>query len=164
MTTIILILAAVAAVSFVFEGIVMPTVRLRLRFQLFRIRDELREIRSADNREAVDILHDCANVAINMLHTITLTMAVRCRLKSESPSGRAAVAEHDRILQQCSDSRVRRLDVQVKRVFAQTMFANSFGLMIVAFPLVVVGHGYQTIRDSLNAILMAPNQIAAFCR
>lgn len=72
MATALFILFIFAIYHFVYESIIAPNVRLELRFELFKLRDELRNIKlnrelSKEDNEVFSILDETICVAINRL-------------------------------------------------------------------------------------------------
>jgi len=55
----IIVLAGLAVYHFVYEGILAPSFRLKLRFELFELRDELRKLKishAEDLRDEIDLI------------------------------------------------------------------------------------------------------------
>ena len=80
MTTTILVLLALAVFHFVYESILAPSLRLSLRFRLFALRDEARQLKI----ECVDSLNDA--------HCVFLQASINRDFKRISPAASAAVS------------------------------------------------------------------------
>ncbi|MDB0616235.1 hypothetical protein PL372_11915 [Tenacibaculum dicentrarchi] len=77
MTTIFIILIVFGIFHFIYESILMPSFRLELRYKLFELRDELRNIKSEENSkvsdDVFDILEGTVCTVINRLPFFSLS-------------------------------------------------------------------------------------------
>jgi hypothetical protein len=79
MAVLILIVLSLAIVHFVYEGMILPTIRLHFRYRLFALRDRLRHLKTKeDNKLDADsyrYLQEALNVMIAFLYRFDLRAA-----------------------------------------------------------------------------------------
>ncbi|WP_382631345.1 hypothetical protein, partial [Streptomyces sp. NPDC056982] len=71
LTVLFYVLLCMAAAHFIYERILLPSLRLHYRNKLFELRDEVRNQiianHSEDNTQAAQLVHEALNNAINRL-------------------------------------------------------------------------------------------------
>ncbi len=139
MEYVVIFLFVVAAWHAIYEGIVAPTIRVRLRFYMFEIRDELRLLRLR-SQEALDdkrvsafqLMEESINNVIKLMARITLTEVLSARNHvANDPTLRASVDERIRFLDSFDELKV--LQFRSAQIFAAALAVNSGGWQSTSF-------------------------------
>src|SRR5437868_5875971 len=106
MVFVLLTLVVVALFHFVFQGILLPTLRLHRRFVLFSLRDRLRSIRDETlSQEALRYQQDAINNAMRALANLDVFAleAVKRRLNADQAL-RNRVAQRIAVIESCESA------------------------------------------------------------
>ena len=113
---------------FLWEGLIAPVLRLRIRFQLFAIRDQFRSMAGNEDAVQLEICEKITNSAIYIVHNFGLIdylfmqMAFR-DAKAETSHPEPLSTEHAAKIS------------EVQRYVEAAVVVNSFGLFIYMFPV-----------------------------
>jgi hypothetical protein len=163
----LIILIAAAILHFVYESIIAPSLRLELRFELFRLRDEVRflKIESLNNddegpqfvEQHFYELQDSINSLICLLFRFDLTTL--CAISEE--------IERDAELKQRVEARSRMLDncvlpavLEIRRkqfwIATKALAVNSGPMLVWLVLPALLFVGYQTVRRKIKDSLTIP--------
>jgi len=170
-TYMILGLLIMASVHFIYEGILAPSFRLKLRFELFSLRDELRQLKidcaQSLSDKHFDYLQDSLNGLIAVLHRYdagTLA-AVEHELRT-NPELRADIEARVRILDDCNIPRARTIRNRSLWIAGKALATNNGAwfcyLLPLALPLFFVSRLKKLIRASLSLSEPDLNKVAPF--
>lgn len=154
---------ALAFCHFFYESIVAPTVRARIRFDLFVARARLNIIKrqnkaSFDERHYVH-LRDSLNSLINHMYRMELLTAIHALMCVKSDAQlRKVVDARARVLDDCNLKSVKDVRASSLALMAQVIRANCFGWFFFLFPFVYVEVCYTYIRDKLKILLAVPDK------
>lgn len=162
METIILIVLGLAAWHFVCEGIVAPTLRMILRFDLFAARDRLRRIKIQEgdsfNDEAFGILNESLNTCIQNIGSFTLSLIAKANHDFDSnPELRAKVESRQALISQCSEE-VQQLMSQTTRLYIRAIIINSFGWAPYIVPVILTIWLWKNLKALTKAIVVIPEE------
>lgn len=163
----LVILIAAAIFHFVYESIIAPSLRLELRFELFRLRDEVRLLKIESLRAEGETsefmerhfheLQDSINSLICLLFRFDL-MTV-CAISEEI--GRDAelkrrVEARSQILDDCVLPEVLAIRGKQFRIAMKALAVNSGPMLVwLALPALFLV-SYQAIRDKIKNSLTVP--------
>lgn len=161
MATLILIFAALAAIHFVYDGIIAPSLRLDLRFRLFKLRDQVRVLRIDQGHqfteEAYEILEGTINCAIRVLPWTNMELFWEAqRAVDGDPKLRAAIDERSRILDSCNFPEVQEIRHEINRIGMTAFQVNSAGWFIYLFPLAVWFALFARMKALIQELLLVP--------
>lgn len=143
MDILILIIAACAFLHFIYEGIVAPSIRTKLRNDMFELRDELRNLHiSKDDRcsrEAFEIAHTGVNQYLDRLHAVTISFMRRFREAYKDADFRADVERRQMVLNSCESTELRKIVASANSRIELALFANSAGWLIYLVPVALLG-------------------------
>ncbi|MBH2937754.1 hypothetical protein I5Q40_22430 [Serratia marcescens] len=134
-------LCVLAILHFIYERIVLPSVRLHYRNELFKIRDTVRNemISGVDGKdiEIAKLVHDGLNNTINRLHYLTLGNKVRAQMRFENNENMRNHVKRqvDMMLSSKNEILKKALDDTVSVMDKMLIFNNMF-FFVYTLPLV----------------------------
>jgi hypothetical protein len=148
---------------FVYEGIIAPTLRLRLRFRLFRLRDELRRLwLEASPRipeEEFRRYQQTLNASISFLSYVNVVNLYEARqaVKKdrelyEKMKQRAA------ILGSCQSQEVLRIYNESQRILIEALCVNCGGWGIYILPILGVSMILDRVKAFLTGLTTLPEE------
>src|SRR5437016_3219603 len=111
LATLFIIFGLIALFHFIYQGIILPSIRQRLRYRLFELRDRLRtlNIRHKNDlqQEVFDYLQRSINNTIKYLHRIDLELIVTSRAIVKDKDVDEFIKKHNAMLDNCDIDEVR---------------------------------------------------------
>lgn len=160
----ILLLAAIilGLWHFIYEGIILPGIRLHLRNRLFALRDELRNLvieeKNAVPDDVFKYIHNGINLYINNLHKITITFMIEIDREFEKNSGfRRKVGIRRKLIEECENEEVQLIWGNTSNIISMAFLSNMGGWFIYLVPVAVTVGAYKKIIDSLRNLFLAPS-------
>ncbi|MEC5321111.1 hypothetical protein VSX61_19585 [Brenneria populi subsp. brevivirga] len=180
LTVLFYVLLCMAAAHFIYEKILLPSIRLNYRNKLFELRDIVRNqiITNASDNEvkAAELVHDALNNAINRLHLMTLPNRVRAQRRlNTNPEIKARIRREVDLIKSCNSIQINEAIKASATILDKVLFFNSFMLIVYAFPIAlairIVAKVWQvaseissmlTERQSLEqAVMLLPDRQVA---
>lgn len=161
MATFILILFGLAIVHFVYESVVAPTIRLRLRFRLFELRDELRQLKIDDPDRVPDevflMVQDNLNTAITLVPRtdFVLLRAFYGAMKDDA-SFRIKVDERLARLDRCVSGDLQAIRRKAADVFVCAFATNTALLLVLAVPFWLLVLPWSLVSRVVDNLLSMP--------
>lgn len=150
-----------AALYFVAESIVIPIFRIKYRFQLFALRDELRTIKHSACDEDILICHKLEaliNGGIRLMKTGTFLGLIEVMVKTQKHP--EIIAENERFLKSldnCQDKRISEIRKEVSDILFMSIIANSIVFFvawsIIVIPYILLHSGYSKIKNQIIVLL-----------
>lgn len=167
MTTLIIVLTLFALWHFVYESILLPSIRQHLRNDLFVIRDELRQHRQNNpgiNMKAFNNLSDGINSYLTRLPLISIGLLARVSKKlKDEPELVEQLKEKERFFIEHSDEKMREIRARANKVLDNTMLANMGAWFAYAVPIVLVVMCFKFMHTlSKQIFMMSPHRVAEF--
>lgn len=168
MTTVIavvlLLMLFLAIIHFVYESILLPSIRLRLRFRMFALRDDLRSLACEKTDEldskVYEQMQDSINTALAFLYRIDVRSIyeVAQLLKSDtSLKERAGKRAHE--IENYPMEELQNIRRKCLTVFALALFANSaIFFLYLGIPLILIAF-IMFIFNRLNEVVAKLNII-----
>ena len=147
MFTLLTILIFLAAFHFVYEAIIVPSARLALRFKLFALRDQLRNLKIVHgdrlDGEVFEYLQGSINNTIRILHRIDIATILRLdRTLNKNTGLRRQVEKRTEVLhtqlENCPIEEARKIHKKNVSIFLQALLINNGGLFLYILPFVLV--------------------------
>lgn len=152
MEYVIIALIVFSAISFVYDQILLPSIRQSIRSNIFELRDELRdhliENKSKFNKETVDLyvlMDDRINQAVNKLHLLTFVNFVRA-VNATQDSLHEVEAFRAR-LDNCVSPVPREVHDKLIYELKSSLAANSLIFILSILPLIILGYLIGIARD-----------------
>jgi hypothetical protein len=164
MITAIVILIVLAVLHFVHESILAPSFRLSLRFKLFVLRDEVRELKidcaSSLTDRHFDFLQDSINNLISNLNRFDMATFVGVQLESKKdPSFLKSAEERSRMLDDCNIPRAREIRKQSLKIISAAIIMNSGALFLLIFaPIIIAVLGYAEVKKRIKIFAFISDQ------
>jgi hypothetical protein len=152
----ILIVAFLVLFHFVYESILAPSFRLKLRFELLCLRDELRmlKIQLGDSLgdEHFHRLRDSINALISMLYRFdVVTLATLQREIRRRPDLRDRVELRARLLDSCGVPQAQRIRQRSLVIATKAIAVNSGGWCVFLVPPALAYLGIYRLRTLVKA-------------
>lgn len=142
MTTLFFILLGLGLFHFIYEGIILPSYRMKLRYDLFALRDKLRRTK-AEKGEAVDkkvylLIQESLNNQIKFLPHITINLVWRAlRDIKADPELATDISQRIALVNNTDLPELKEINEAGSKILATALIWNSLGLLIYVLPLIV---------------------------
>ncbi len=166
LSVLILLFALFSAFHFVYEGIVLPTLRTRLRFKLFALRDNLRRAKIQLGSQVEDsvflYLERSINSSIRFLEHLDLeTMYAARRFIESNPALLEDVKRRMKTLDECPVEEIRAIRSEHRTIVQEALAANGLALLAYIVPIVVAVVFLQRIKHTLDEVILLPEPTMA---
>lgn len=143
MATSIIIIAFLAMFHFIYESILAPTFRLKIRHELFILRDKLHIIKLCDisknDRESIIIIESAINNMLNRMPQMTLTNVVLMRQYYRKDNSLKEQVDGMNIKIDKSENKdIKKIDKTLTRMATRAMIVNMGASFIYLFPLYLI--------------------------
>lgn len=158
MSYLIAALAVIAVLHLLFESIIAPSLRMKLRFELFSLRDDLRMLKASRDLSLSDWQFECLqeslNVLIAVLHRFdgAILVTIEHELR-HNPLLRAQADACARILDACTSRRARAIRARSVQIAMAALAVNSGGWLIYVLPVLLLAVGYSRIKRLIASAL-----------
>lgn len=157
MTTIFIVLIIFAIFHFIYESILLPSFRLELRYKLFELRDELRNIKSEKNSKVSDdvfyLLEGTVCTVINRLPFFSLSARMDAFKEYESnKSFQNRVEKRKNILESCQDDRIKKINKELIDIATVAFILNSGGWIYIVIPFLLLVFAFAFITKSIRSV------------
>jgi hypothetical protein len=154
-------LIVLIAWHFVYEGILAPSLRLKLRFELFALRDELRLLKVSCGSSLDDkhfhYLQDSINAMISLLPRIDLSTLVAAQSEFErNKEFRAHCEARSKVLDDCNIPQARDLRRKSLRLVGVVLGVNSGGWAIFVLPVIGCIGSFQVLKSRIRLVASLP--------
>jgi len=143
--------------------IVAPYLRLRLRFRLFALRDEVRgywidRAPGVDER-VYEHLEGSLNNAIHLLTRINIEMLRLAYQEFQArPDLRNRVSARIEMIEKCPNPRFMEIRAEVSEVLFDAYVVNSAGWLIYLVPIAVAVRAASGMRDIVQNLVSLPER------
>lgn len=158
-----LALAALAAIHFIYEAIIAPSLRFELRLKLFALRDELRILKLTHSEslsdELFDDLQSSLNATISRLNLIDLRI-LKTAYESfgHDEKLRKMAEQRDELIRSCPISEVQKIRQRQISFVARAMLINSGGWFPYLVPIVVSIFCSGRVTAQIRAVFALPEK------
>ena len=159
MITTILILLSIAVMHFIYESIILPSIRLSLRFKLFALRDQLRELlmRDADAGEVFRIQQSAINNSIKMLSRADPATLARFEQQlRDDEAMRNRVERRTKLVDEYASEEFQIIVKETRHAFRSAFVANMGAWFIYIVPIAVVFLCLDHIKSVARKFLSVP--------
>lgn len=142
LTVLFYVLLGMGAAHYIYERIILPSIRLHYRNQLFALRDIARKKMidgtSESGMQAAGLVHEALNNAINRLHLLTLPNKYRAQKKiSQDPSIMNRLKREIEIFNKCDDGEIVGVMMRSNDLLERVFIFNNLMMLIYLFPAVL---------------------------
>ena len=164
MSTLILIAMVLVLVHFVYEKIILPSIRLHLRYRLFELRDQLRKIIIEEGRTERDkafiYLQDGISVLLNRLPEITLSLnwQISKELQTNEELKRQ-IEERINLINQSGNTRLLELHKETNQVIEKTFLANMGIWFVYLVPIALFVFSVIKLSEISKELVAMPASV-----
>ncbi len=157
------ILIILAIWHFVYEAILVPSIRWNLRNELFVLRDRLRNVvieKQKYDKNVFDLVHSGLNNYINRLHHLDFWFELKLReiLKNNSKI-RTEVEQNLQRIEESKNQEIKAVFEQTKGIFWRVFIANMGGLLFYWIPILLVVIFLRKISRAIVRTILAPTKL-----
>lgn len=160
-----LILFGASLVHFMYESVIAPTIRLKLRFRLFELRDELRQLKidapKSVSDEVFEMVQQNLNAGIRLLPKtdFVLLRAFSDAMKAD-PELRMDVERRATLVERCMSPELRRIRKDASKVFFLAFATNTAFMLLLAVPILLALFPGSLLKRSIDNLLSVPAERA----
>jgi len=149
MEYVILYFGVMCFVLFFYQMLILPALRLSLRYELFSIRDKIRSIRH-NNREKdvltlLDYMERSACLYIKYLPVIDVRL-----IRSSGKIDAKEIENRKKLIDNCKNQDILKLFKDMTNILVKAVSFNSGGLIIIMAPFIVILLLYIVLWSSLD--------------
>jgi hypothetical protein len=152
--TLFLLLVLVSMLHFVYEGIILPSMRLKNRIRLFKLRDRLRRLKIDDpdlDDRAFSSVQQSLNFFVQKLYMIDVPYIIACNEAIErSPELKEVVKKRRDLIENANSPELKEIVNEIFSTVKQTAIANNGMWAIYLTPIVLVFSGVRTFAEALK--------------
>jgi hypothetical protein len=154
-------IALLAIIHFVYEAILAPSFRLKLRCDLFLLRDELRSLK-VDHAEMLDDKHftylqDSINSIILMIPRFEIgTVAMINRELEKDKSLEEKVQKRVKLLDDCAIPEVAVIRKKSLHLAFKALLINGGMCFLYILPMAILSVLYKAVANSIRAVISVP--------
>lgn len=159
LTVLIYVLLGLAAAHYVYEKILLPSVRLHYRNKLFELRDGIRDEIIADksdlDKQAANLVHEALNNAINRLHLMTLRNRVRAQRQLDAnPALRAQINREVELFKKCNNSKINQTISESADILRNVLLFNNLMMLLYLSPVFLVIQVTSMLVKTTSTLLL----------
>ena len=159
MDILILTFAVLAILHLVYEGIIAPSIRLKLRYRLFSVRDELRRLKSKETKfseKLFDATQGQINTGLRMLHRTDIEMLWRVHNALTEEEVMERVRAHERLLKDIENVNIAKLSDAIGRIARQAFETNCGAWNLYIIPIAVLWICFGEVTRLVRGLLQLP--------
>lgn len=161
MAYLFVILVMICFWHFICEGILLPSIRLKLRFELYALRDALRDLKIKGNQEfkddEFDHLHDIINGMLQILPALNISFVRRMiRAEDNNPDLEDVIEQRRRAIESCSIGEVREIYHELTTLMNYAVYVNSFCMLIYLIPVFLMQDFFLRAKRSIDRLTLSP--------
>ena len=136
-------LIVIAGLHFIYEGILLPMIRLGLRHKLFALRDDLRELLYQKPDELTDEvfrqMEESINIALGFLRRFNVATILEVQRETKNnPNFAKRVQKRVQILESCNIEEFQCIRKTSCKLLAIAIFVNSLWCFLWLIPFVLI--------------------------
>lgn len=164
MAIFILFLLGAAFAHFIYDGILAPSMRCKLRNDLFDLRDQLRtaQISNRDSKatEAFDVVHAGINAYLNRLQAVTVSLRAKFyQLNREDARFQQEWHRRRRVVEEARNQELEQIKARANATIELAFVVNSAPLLVYSLPVALcLAPLFQLRRWSQALVAMKPSQ------
>jgi hypothetical protein len=152
MVILLFTLIMLSIVIFIYESIILPSIRLRIRYQIFELRDKLRFLKIEKGDTFDDTVFRYSQESLNMLlaflHRFDCAAFVEAeRIFQKEPEIHRKALERQKILDGCNIEEFKQIRNKYIEVAILSAAANSLGLLVLLILPIIAFKGMKSIND-----------------
>lgn len=158
MSYVILMILFMATLHFVYDGIIAPSLRFEARYELFALRDRLRELKKLRG-DGIDDKHfhhlqDILNTMVTNLarFDVGTVFLIEQQFRKDRDL-KKRIDARIRVMDDCKDEEIRRLRQQALDAGSKATAVNSGAWFLYLLPIVTLAIGFNAAKSRVKAAL-----------
>src|SRR6266542_6528845 len=149
------ILFWLAILHFIYEGIILPSIRLNLRYKLFVLRDELRSLRHDKGGDISTEIYNAQEVIINnAISVLPYVDFIRIAAAREAgPELKKKAEERESLINSCNVKEVKDIYSKTMHIVFCAFISNIGSWFIYIVPVAIVVGFFQKIFSLVKDIV-----------
>ncbi len=157
MAYLLFVLIMLSIMYYVYESIILPSIRLRIRYKIFELRDKLRLLKIEKANELDDLTFKYCQESLNMLlaflHRYDLSSFVEAeRFLRRNPTLYKRVLKRREVLENCKLEEFQQIRNEYLMTAIWASAANSFFLIMTIAPIALAFKGMKYFVDKAKNI------------
>lgn len=167
MAIFLIILMFLTICHFIYNGIILPSIRIHLRNKLFILRDELRNIKLIKRQNCDDkafkLIHDGINTYLNRLPLLTMDLKVSFEEEYKKNISLQKEIQHRRsIIENCGDENLKAIFYKANEVLGYAFIANLGGWFIYLIPVCILLVSISKLSELIKELIVIPSKEANY--
>lgn len=155
------ITVCLAAFHYLWESILAPSFRLRLRFELFRLRDQLRwleyEQAHFDEEDLFHFVQGSINNSLRLLPRIDFALLSNAQQIVNADEGlRRRIEKRRDMFESSNNQELKAIHRKLKELTLLAVGVNTAGLMIWVIPIFIALASWSGIKKFIKNIVLIP--------
>lgn len=149
------VLLILALVHLLYESVILPNVRMTIKFKLFRLRDRLRRIKIEKSDEldsqTFRVIEGSINTTISFLHRATVsTIFDSQRIINSDDKLKKRIEKRVRFVSEIQSQELKEIINDVTKCFLHALVINSMMLLIYVIPIILFFAFYNVIKGAIT--------------
>lgn len=156
------IIITLALFHFIYEGIIAPASRMKIRNNLFKLRDELRAYHASGevvDDEVFEIIHGGINNFINRVNSVNF--AAQRKLNNQlkqDPTLKKKLQILSKKIDESADEELKRIDSEATKYIAKAFIVNHGAWLVYIVPFVFVLFTFSSVKNLAQKLFLVPKQ------
>jgi hypothetical protein len=164
MTTVFFIFVGLVIFHFFWEGIIAPSVRMEIRYELFKMRDSIRMLKIQHDEKFDDqlfySLQRMLNHGIALLHHATIMDFYRIYKNTDPHKLEINVERQEKLIRDCPISEVQDIWKRTVGITVLALIVNSGGWLVYIVPPILLWFGYSSVKRCVKLLFgLSENEV-----
>lgn len=157
------LIIVIAVYHLIYEGILLPSIRLNMRFKFFRLRDRLRALKLEHTNGLDDeifmYMQDSINASIKLLPQVTFSSIHTAGKKLQHDEKlREWIRKKEELIDNCHVQEVQAIRSENIRLLAGAVIANSGGWFIYIVPMIAAVLCFHKLKEFITKLVLFPGK------
>ena len=161
MSILIYIILSLALLHFIYQGIILPSFRLKYRYKIFSMRDNLRRLKFERDNEIDDKLFEylqtSLNITLNILYRIDFSLLVKAKsIYEHNEKFRNNIERRakyiDGLFDKCDVTEIIEIRKKYLELLEQVLLANSGALLIYLVPIGLLALSWNWFTEFIKRL------------
>jgi hypothetical protein len=162
MSTLLWIIIGIALFHWIYEGIILPSLRFSFRCELFELRDALRDLKQKYRNEISDevfrYLQGSINNGLVLLPITDLRIIYAARAIERDESLISRLEKREAAISNCKVKEIQEIKNKLGIISIKAFVANTAGSFVYIVPVLYLWHFSHRIFGSIKKLVLIPEQ------
>lgn len=161
MNYLLIVLVFLSLFHLLYESVILPSIRMYIRDELFKLRDEIRNLKitgiDKSEEKAFWFVHDGINNFLTKIPNITIYSLFLVRnKKKKDPTFFKEADERIRIVKACKNESIKRIFEKANRIVGRALLANMGAWFFYLVPIAIIIISMSMISKIISELIIAP--------